>query len=143
LTPNDVLQTDLNLIYEWSRKWLLTLNIDKCQVMHLGYNNPKKAYFMGLSHLNECTSQVDLGVTISNDLKWNKHIVAIVKKANQKLFCIKKSFIVPMDKKLFLSIYLMYVRPILEYASVIWSPYLVKDINLIENVQKRATKLNW
>ena len=33
------------------------------------------------------------------------------------------------------------VRPIMEYASCIWSPYLIKDINLLENVQKRATRM--
>ena len=34
----------------------------------------------------------------------------------------------------------MYVRPLLEYNSVIWSPSLIKDIDLIEQVQRRFTK---
>jgi len=34
----------------------------------------------------------------------------------------------------------VYVRPILEYCSVVWCPHLVKDIDCIEKVQRRFTK---
>ena len=42
--------------------------------------------------------------------------------------------------KLLVKAYTTYVRPLLEYCSIIWSPYLLQDINLIEKVQKRFTK---
>jgi len=34
----------------------------------------------------------------------------------------------------------MYVRPILDYSSVLWNPFLIKDIKAIESVQRRFTK---
>lgn len=39
-----------------------------------------------------------------------------------------------------MKIFVTYVRPIVEYAAIIWSPYLVKDIMLLETVQRRFTK---
>jgi ribonuclease P/MRP protein subunit RPP40 len=43
-TQNDseALQSDLNLLLEWSDKWLLKFNIDKCKIMHVGKKNLKK-----------------------------------------------------------------------------------------------------
>lgn len=46
-----------------------------------------------------------------------------------------------MDKDIFLALYKSFVRPHLEYASVIWSPTYIKDIVAIENVQRRATRM--
>jgi len=37
--------------------------------------------------------------------------------------------------------YVAIVRPLMEYAYAVWSPYTAKDINLLEAVQKRA--LRW
>ena len=39
---------------------------------------------------------------------------------------------------MFLSLYKALIRPHLEFATVVWSPFLKKDIFLIENVKRRA-----
>ena len=82
----------------------------------------------------------DLGITISNDLKWAKHIAICVKKANRMIGLIKHTFS-HMDKDMFLCLYKSLVRPLLEYNPQVWNPYMVKDISSIEKVQRRATKL--
>ena len=46
-----------------------------------------------------------------------------------------------MDKKMFLILYKTFIRPILEYATVIWSPWMKRDIIAIEQVQRRATRM--
>ena len=46
-----------------------------------------------------------------------------------------------MDNKTFILLFKSLVRPILEYGAVIWSPYLKRQSRLIENIQRRATKL--
>ena len=38
----EVLQNDLNELMDWSVKWQLPFNIEKCKVLHLGKNNPKQ-----------------------------------------------------------------------------------------------------
>jgi len=65
-----------------------------------------------------------------------------INKAIGILGLIKRNFIY-MDKNTFITLYKSFVRPHLEYANLVWSPYKKCDVELeaIENVQKRATKL--
>ena len=46
-----------------------------------------------------------------------------------------------MDKDMFLNLYQSLVRPHMEYCTQAWSPYLKKDMNLLERIQRRATKI--
>ena len=82
----------------------------------------------------------DLGVTISSDLSWGKHVFATVNKANMVLGIIKRS-IGTNNQDVFSQLYKSLVRPILEYAAPVWSPYLIKDIAALEKVQRRASRL--
>ena len=82
----------------------------------------------------------DLGIYITKDLKWELHINRIAKQASFASYRIIKSF---HSKNVWtlLKLYKCYVRPKLEYNTPVWSPYLIKDINTIENVQKRFVKI--
>ncbi|CAH2086205.1 unnamed protein product [Euphydryas editha] len=140
LIAQNVIQEDLNRIVEWTKDWLLTLNIDKCTVLHIGCNNPKKEYVVNSKKLRSVDSQKDLGITITHNLKWDKHIINITRRANSMLYLIRKAFL-HIDKELFVRLYKSYVRPILEYGFQIWSPYFQKDITLLEKTQRRATKM--
>jgi len=40
------LRTDLRSLVSWSKEWQMVFNLDKCKVMHLGFNNPDVDYFM-------------------------------------------------------------------------------------------------
>ena len=60
-----------------------------------------------------------------------------MKKANKTLGMIKRNLI-NRDKNFILKMYKSMVRPHLDYCSQAWRPYLQKDVDLIENVQKRA-----
>lgn len=134
------LQTDIARIERWSSDWLLPLNRDKCLVMHLGYNNPKMCYtFTDGQHLKTTETHVDLGVTVQSDLKWSEHVSSIVKKANSKCYIVGKAF-QSSDKDLMSRLFKTLIRPILEYAGVVWNSSLIKDITLIESVQRRFTK---
>ncbi|XP_069142206.1 uncharacterized protein [Argopecten irradians] len=90
--------------------------------------------------LDNITSEKDIGVTVDEDLNFRTHIQLGVNKANSILGLIKRT-VTFLDEKMFKLLFKALVRPHLEYASSVWSPYMIKDIELIENVQQRATKL--
>jgi len=81
----------------------------------------------------------DLGITISYDLSWSDHIHNVVNKANRVLG-VKR---VLGSKRIteFSLLYKSLVRPILEYTAPVWCLFLVKDIVLLEKVQRRASRL--
>ena len=64
------------LLSKWSTEWLLRFNIDKCHVMHIDRKSKAKYYLEKDNKYWEVTeSEVerDLGILISNDLKWETH----------------------------------------------------------------------
>ena len=62
-----------------------------------------------------------------------------VNKANRVIGVIRRTYTY-LDESTFLSLYKALVRPLLEYENQIWAPHSVKDIEILENVQRRATK---
>lgn len=136
----EALQRDMDRVKDWSRKWLLTFNIEKCKVMHFGYGNPRNDYKLGESDLEKSALEKDLGVYVSADLKSSAHVAKVAAKANSRLGIIKRNFEY-LDREIMLPLYKALVRPILDYASQCWSPYLIKDTKMLEQVQRRATRL--
>jgi hypothetical protein len=134
------MQQDLDKIGEWSEKWQMPFNTDKCKVMHIGFANPKVNYSLLGSQLQDTVLEKDLGVLISSDLKFSAQCIAVEKQAQKLLGYIRRQFQF-RDKEIVLALYNALVRPLLEYAVQFWSPTLVKDIERLERVQKRATKL--
>ena len=137
---NVMLQKDLNTIARWAKNWKMEFNVDKCKIMHLGNQNPKHTYTMDETNLTTTKEEKDLGVLIDDQLGFDKHIRSIVKRANRMLGLIRIGFSC-LDKEIFMNLYPVLVRPLLEYCVQVWSPYKRKYINLIEGVQRRATKL--
>ena len=109
-------------------------------MLHIGRTNPGFIYHLNNHLLVEVTSEKDLGVIISNDLKASCNVINQVKKANKMVGMIRRTFSF-LDKNSFLLLYKTYVRPHIEYCQQACYPYLAKDIEAIEKVQRRATKL--
>ena len=116
----------------------MVFNVKKCKVVHIGHNIAYCGYSMNDEGLQSLMEDTDLGIIVSNDLKPSKQCVSAVKKANMTLGMIKRH-IVSKDKNTIVRLYL--VRPKLEYCIQAWNPFLIKDIELLGQVQHRATKL--
>ena len=82
----------------------------------------------------------DLGVTIDFNLSFEEHIANKARIANAIVGLIRRSFTF-LDVKSFSKLYTAFVRPHLEYGQSVWSPHLARNIDMLENVQMRATKL--
>ncbi|KAK4314500.1 hypothetical protein Pmani_014205 [Petrolisthes manimaculis] len=136
----ETLQRDMERLNEWSRKWLLTFNASKCKIMHISHDNQGNDYQLGGVTLQKSSTENDLGITISSDLKSSAHVAKVAAKANNRLGIIKRNFTVH-DKEIILPLYLSLVRPILDFGVQCWSPHLAKDIQALERIQRRATRL--
>ena len=75
-----------------------------------------------------------------NNLKFDEHINYIVNRANRLVGPIKRTF-KSLDKDLFLILYKSLIRYILDYGGSVYYPYTKKNIQMIENVQCRATRI--
>ena len=118
----ELLQKDLDNLQEWADKWKMSFNVDKCKIMHLGYDNGKHEYNLNGITLKETKEEKDLGVLIDKDLKFSSHIKSIVAKANRMIGLIKISF-ESIGKEMFLILYKSLIRPLLEYCVHSWSPH--------------------
>ena len=112
----------------------------KCKVLHFWFRNVHGIYSLGAEVLKEADEEKDLGVIINQSLKSSSHCVAAAKAANRTIGMINRTF-VDRHTETFLKLYLSLVRPKLEYCIQSWRPYLKKDIDLLEKVQGRATRL--
>ena len=77
-----------------------------------------------------------LGVLLSHDLSWGEHVQSICNKARKILGLLYRRFYNNAPGSALLQLYISLVRPHLDYASAIWSPYLSKDKTELENVPK-------
>ena len=112
----------------------------KCKCLHTGPGNTGMNYDMGGTILSKTVKEKDLGVSINANMKVSEQVIIAASKGNQVLGMIRrnitykgKNLIVPLNKAI--------VRPHLEYCIQAWSPYLRKDIDMLEKIQRRATKL--
>ena len=136
----DLFQGDIDRLTEWAKKWAMVFNETKCKIMHIGRNNPIIDYSMNGIVLNVTEEERDLGVIVSSSLKPGAQCETAAKMANRVLGLISRSFhyrtkdtIVPLYKSL--------VRPKLEFAAAAWNPWLEKDAECIEKVQKRMIRM--
>ncbi len=116
------------------------LNVDKCQVLHVGIRNKKFDYEMRGVKLKSVQCTKDLGVKIASNLKFLQQCIDAANRANRMLGFIKRNFLFK-EKYVILPLYNSLVRLHLEYAVQFWSLHHAKDIAKLEGVQRRATKI--
>ena len=133
------LQKDLNKLNKWSNDWLLKFHPQKCKYMTIGKNNDKVSYTLKDQDLQKVKEEKDIGVTIDDELDFESHISEKINKATRTFGMLCRSFNC-LDCQTFLSLYKTMVRTHLDYASLVWAPYKMKHIEIIENVQRRCTR---
>ena len=136
------LQEDINKLGNWARNWGMRFQPSKCSTMQLTRNRSRKInnhYSLEDVTLDNTDCTRYLGVTISNDLKWNSHINKICTKGNQILGLLRRN-LTNCSQAAKEMAYKGLVRPILEYASTAWDPYHETLQKEVEQVQRRAAR---
>ena len=139
------MQKDIDRLMEWAELWQMDFNAKKCKIMHVGNSNPSYTYTMGGyapggTILTEVSEEKDIGVMIHNSLKPSVQCARAVKKANQVLGQMSRSFHY-RDKTVWIRLYKTFVRPHLEFSVQAWSPWTKSDCELMERVQRRAVNM--
>ena len=134
------LQRDIDAMMKWAKTWGMVFNVEKCKVMHVGRQNRKHQYRMGDVWLAEVTEEKDLGVWIGSDLKPANQCERAAKSANSALGLITRCFHY-RTKSVLVPLYKTFVRPKLEFAVSVWNPWLKKDEEVLEKVQRRFVKM--
>ena len=137
----DQLQKDLDSLTDWSSKWQMSFNSSKCKLLSVTTKRKPiiHTYKMADDLLESVKHHPYLGVELSHNLKWTNHIHNITAKANNALWFIRRNLWrcpASVKQQMFFAL----VRPILDYASVVWDPHTTSDIQQLEAVQRRAAR---
>ena len=138
------MQEDLNRMMKWCTDWRLTLNPRKCyQVQY----NPRAVsrqfnpvYKLGPNIILRKQQVRDLGIIISENMKYHDQVDEVCKRAVREINRIRRSF-VSRSPDFIGGMYKLYVRPHLEYCVEVWNPQYQGDIIKMEKVQNKMSKL--
>jgi hypothetical protein len=135
------LTSDLSAVSLWCQRWQFSLATQKCSVLHVGgrFGHSSSTYTLANHVLSDVTSVRDLGVIMSGDLSPSEHVATVCAKANQRAGLIFRAFST-RRWDILLRAFIVYVRPLLEYCSPIWSPCSRNLITKLERVQRSFTR---
>ena len=139
-------QNTLHAITEWADIWQLPISTEKSKWISLS-NRIKQneaifaedAFKLANVNLPNVSEVLDLGINFNSKLNFTNHISAIISKAKQRLFRLKKMCMSKNPAILILG-FKTYILPILEHCSQVWNPHTDADVRRIESVQRLFTK---
>ena len=138
------IQLDINALSAWCKEWRLQLNPQKCFFLHYTPRNTNKIfvpmYQIDGLNIERRSKAKDLGIIVSDTLSFSPHIDQSCKEAKSEIGRVKRSFI-SRSPKFLTDVYKTYIRPKIEYSVQVWNPVYRGDINKIEKVQNKLTKL--
>jgi hypothetical protein len=136
------LNSDLEKLDSWAKKWHVDFSPPKTEELIISRKRTKPDHppvTMRGTPIKRVPHHKHLGLTLSEDLSWNKHITEIVDKSTRRLG-IMRSLKFKLDRLSLERIYLGFIRPILEYGDIVWDSQL-EVLNALDMVQKNAARI--
>jgi hypothetical protein len=142
-TAANILNNDLDTIFNWSKTWLVSFNPSKTESMIFSKKikkPPHPTLFMNQVPIEQFESHKHLGISLSSDTKWNIHISTILKKAWQRIGILRSLKFI-LSRASLERMYISFVRPILEYGDVLWDNCTTSLKNDLEAVHNEAARI--
>ena len=138
-----LINSDLEKIHLWSKQWLVDFNPSKTETLKIS-RKLHSPFHPPLTMNNTIITEVDqhkhLGLTLSNDCKWQHHVKHITSKAWQRIGLLRQLKFT-LKRKTLEHVYITFIRPLLEYGDVVWCNCSVEESNMIEAVQLEAARI--
>ena len=138
----DTLNSDLDTVNKWAKKWLVTFNPQKTKSLYVSLKNnlnPPRLIFDG-HYLDNIDSHKHLGLELNSKLTWKNHIDSITSTADKKLNLLTH-LKHTLDRQTLLIMYQSFIRPSLEYGNIIWCNISEAECESLDKVQRRAARI--
>ena len=135
-------QCDVKRLHETAESWGLKMNLRKCAVLSFRRRfHPvcPPTYILGDCLIPAVSSQTDLGIIVDAALKFHEHARSTAQKAGAVAQNLLKSTVC-RTPEFMMHLLRVHIRPIIEYASVVWNTGYVQDRKKLESVQRLWTR---
>ena len=95
---------------------------------------------MNQKQIEEVNSHKHLGVVLSDDCTWYDHLDYIKCKAWTRINVMRKLKF-KLDRRSLQIIYFTFIRPLLEYADVVWDNCSQYEVNELEKIQNETARI--
>jgi ribonuclease P/MRP protein subunit RPP40 len=140
LHTREEVQAEVDKLVRWCDSHGMQLSLEKTVVMHCGRHQPAYEYYIHGVKISSVDGFPDLGVHRSACGTYAGHCEALAAKASRVAGAVRKAFH-SRSRALLWPAYQYYVLPLLMYMSPAWSPRLKRDVDRLERVQRRYTKM--
>ncbi len=143
IEAGELLQADIDTITNWSIKWLVTFNPAKTESLLISRKNNKPQHpqlHMFDQPITEVDSHKHLGIFLTDVCTWHNQIAYIKDKAWTRIN-IMRSLKFKLSRKTLQTIYIAFIRPVLEYGNIIWDNCLLSEKYELDKIQDEAARI--
>ena len=137
-----VLNHDLLELNAWFSKWVMSFNPEKTEILffsNTGNIDNIEFSFNGKS-IPLSTSHKHLGVILSQNAKWNEHLENMITNITKHLGILRKLKF-SLNRSNLEKMYLVYIRPLFEYACEVWDNCGIGYLDKLEKLQLDAARI--
>ena len=130
-------------MHQWAERWLVKFNAKKSEAILISRKTNRLIHprlLMNNEPINEVSYHKHLGIFLSSDGTWHEHINNITSKAWSRINVMRKLKFL-LDRKSLEITYFTFIRPLLEYADVVWDNCTLYEVNALEKIQLEAARI--
>ena len=137
-----VINHDLHELGDWPKRWMMSFNLDKTEIMIFknAENSTNFNFYFDGKLIPLTSDHKHLGITFSEETKWNKHVENLLKSVS-KLICVLRKLKYKLNRNNLEKLYLIYIRPIFVYVCEVWDNCGVSNLCKLERLQLEAARI--